>query len=448
MTTLLVVLVVAFALLGAPLFAVMSAAALVGFRTTETPLITTAIEIFRLAAQPTMITIPLFTFAGYLMAEAKTASRIVRVARAALGWMPGGLAVVTLAACAFFTTFTGASGITIIAIGGLLYPVLESDGYPERFSLGLITSSGSIGLLFPPSLPMILYGIVYGLTAQTPEAVMAGSFEIDKFFLAGIAPGLLLVGILSIYSVARGIRHKVPRSAFSLGELLAATWHAKWELPIPIFLLVMIFKGIITVGEAAAVTALYVLIVECFIYRDLKFWRDVPRVAREAMTLVGAIYIIICAAMCLTSYFVEADVPGRLYAFLDAYIDTRASFLLVLNVFLLIVGCLMDIFSAILLVVPLIVVAATKFGVDPYHLGIIFLVNLEIGYLTPPFGLNLFIASFRFQKPMVTVVHAVLPFIGLMLIALVVVTYVPWLTLGCLALLAKLLLAKPAPGVL
>ncbi|MEK6606153.1 MAG: TRAP transporter large permease [Myxococcota bacterium] len=443
MTTLLVAAVVLLALLGMPLFAAMAGGAMVGFRTTETPLISTAIEIFRLAAQPTMITIPLFTFAGYLMAEARTASRIVRVSRALLGWLPGGLAVVTLAACAFFTTFTGASGVTIIAIGGLLYPVLEKEGYPERFNLGLITSSGSIGLLFPPSLPMIIYGIVYGLS-QSPELAMAGAFEIDKFFLAGIAPGLVLVGTLSLFSVMTGIKHNVPRTAFAWGELGAALWEAKWEVPIPVFLLVMIFKGWITVGEAAAVTALYVLVVECFIYRDLKLFGDVPRVAREAMILVGAIFVIICAAMCLTAFFIEADVPGRLYALLDRYIDQRWSFLLVLNIFLLIVGCLMDIFSAILVVVPLITVSAQHFGVDPYHLGIIFLVNLEIGYLTPPFGMNLFIASFRFQKPLVTLVRAVLPFMGLMILVLVVVTYIPWLTVGLLAIIAKIFLGKAA----
>ncbi|HIA13342.1 MAG TPA: TRAP transporter large permease [Nitrospirales bacterium] len=436
----LVCLIILLGLFGAPLFAVLGALALLGFYTQGTDFAVVGIEFYKMTQQHILITIPLFTFAGYLMAEARTADRLVKVAQAALGWVPGGLAVVALLTCAFFGTFTGVSGVAIIAIGGLLYPILIKELYPESFSLGLLTSSAKIGLLFPPSIPLILYGIVYALSMQsTPEAMARGTFDIGTFFLAGLVPGLFLLLVVGGYCMFVGQRANVPRLPFHGKEVLRALWDAKWEVPIPFVLLGLIYGGIITIGEAAAVTALYVLVIEVWVYRDLKFFRDVPRIVRESTVLVGAIFLILAVSLSLTAFFVEAEVPQKIFELMKDYIHSPLTFLLVLNVFLLIVGAIMDIFSAIVVVLPLVAVVASQFGINPYHLGIIFLVNLEIGYLTPPVGINLFIASFRFGKPLVTLYWAVLPFIALLIICLLVITYVPALTVGSLEFILDLL---------
>jgi len=440
MILLLTLLFILLAILGAPLFAVIGALALLGFYTMGTDFSIIGIEFYKLTQQHILITIPLFTFAGYLMAEAKTADRFVRLARAALGWMPGGLAVVALMTCAFFGTFTGVSGVAIIAIGGLLFPVLIKELYPERFSLGLVTSSAQLGLLFPPSVPLILYGIIYSLSVQsTPEGMAKGTFDIGTFFLAGIVPGLFIGLVLAGYCMLVGTRQEVPKIPFQGRESMKALWDAKWEVPIPFVLLFLIYGGIITIGEAAAVTALYVLIIEVFVYKDLKPFKDLPRIVKESSILVGAIFIILGVSLCLTGFFVEAEVPQKIFEIMQQYIKSPLTFLLVLNIFLLIVGAIMDIFSAIVVVVPLISIVALQFGINPYHLGIIFLVNLEIGYLTPPVGINLFIASFRFGKPLSTLYWAVLPFIFLLLLCLLVITYVPALTVGSLDFLLGLL---------
>jgi len=427
-------------LLGAPLFAVLGAFALVGFYTQGTDFAVIGIEFYKLTQQHILITIPLFTFAGYLMAEARTADRLVRVARVAVGWLPGGLAVVALLTCAFFGTFTGVSGVAIIAIGGLLFPVLIKELYPEKFSLGLVTSSAKIGLLFPPSIPLILYGIVYALAVQsTPQAAAMGAFDIGTFFLAGLVPGLFIMLVVGGYCMYVGNRENIQRLPFQGKELLSAIWDAKWEVPIPFVLLGLIYGGIITIGEAAAVTALYVLVIEVWVYRDLKLFRDVPRIVRDSTILVGAIFLILAISMSLTAFFVEAEIPQKTFEIMKEYIQSPLAFLLVLNIFLLIVGAVMDIFSAIIVVLPLIAGIAMQFGVNPYHLGIIFLVNLEIGYLTPPVGMNLFIASLRFDKSVVTLYWAVLPFIALLIFCLLVITYIPSLTIGSLEFILDLL---------
>jgi tripartite ATP-independent transporter DctM subunit len=330
--------------------------------------------------------------------------------------MPGGLAIVALVTCAMFTAFTGASGVTIVALGGLLYPILVSEQYGERFSLGLVTTSGSLGLLFPPSLPIILYAVV-------------SKISVDRLFVAGIVPGILLLVALSFYCIRHGIRMNVPRTPFSFAGARKAIREAGWELPLPIVIIGGIYSGAFTATEAAAVTAFYVLIVEVFIYKDVKLFTDVPRVMKESMLLVGAILMIIGTAMGLTNYLVDDEVPMRLFEMTKTLISSPVVFLIILNLFLIVVGMMMDIFSAIIVVVPLIIPIAMAYGVDPVHLGIIFLANLEIGYLTPPVGLNLFISSLRFHKPVFTVVRSIIPFTIVLLIALVIITYVPSISL-------------------
>lgn len=416
MGTLVVVAILLLALFGAPLFVIMSTAALFSlyFVADINPAVAIA-EIYRLASAPTLLAIPLFTFAGYLLAESKAPERLVRLNRALFGSMPGGLALVTLVACAIFTSLTGASGVTIIALGGLLYPALMKDRYDERFSLGLLTSCGSLGLLFLPSLPLILYGLV-------------ASVNVDKLFLAGLIPGILLIVLLGIYSVLIGKKTNVARQKFQVKEALLSIKHAAWELPLPVIVIGGIFSGIITVSEAAAATAFYVFIIHLFIYRDVRF-RDLPKIMKESMVLVGAIIVILGCALGFTNFLIDQLVPQKALAYLQTHIHSKFTFLIMLNIFLLIVGCLMDMFSAIVVVVPLIVPIATSFGVDPVHLGIIFLTNLEIGYLTPPVGINLFIASSRFNKPVVTLYTASIPFLIVLLIGLIIITYWPDLSL-------------------
>jgi tripartite ATP-independent transporter DctM subunit len=410
---LIVLAIAVLALLGMPLFAVLAVIALLAFRAAGIDTAAVIIEMNRLATAPMLIAIPLFTFAGYLFAEAGSPRRLVRFSRAVLGWVPGGLALVALVACAVFTAFTGASGVTIIAMGGILMPALLAERYGERFTLGLLTTTGSLGLLFPPSLPVILYAYV----AQV---------SVDKLFLAGLLPGILLILMLGLYA-ARAARD-VPRHRFTTAEVWAAARGAAWELPLPLAVLGGIFSGIVTITEAAALTALYALVVEVFIYRDIPL-RGLPRIMKESTVLVGGILIILAAALGITNYLIDAEVPYAIFDWMQTFVQSKLVFLLMLNLFLLVVGCLMDIFSALIVVVPLIVPIAQGYGVDLLHLGIIFLVNLEIGYSTPPVGLNLFIASFRFRRPVAQLYRASLPFLLILLIALLIITYVPGLTL-------------------
>lgn len=406
------------ALIGTPLFTLFGAATISLFLgMPEGSWESVAIDVFsaKFAEDPNLMTIPLFTFAGYLLAESGTPARLVKVSRAWLGWMPGGLAAVCLMASAFFTTFTGGSGITIVAVGALLFPALMSENYPEDFSMGLVTTGGSLGLLFPPSVPLILYGIIGGLV-------------IDKILIAGILPGIVVVGVLVVYGGIVGLKYGVKRTGFDIKPALRELWVFKWEALIPIVLVGGFGSGLLRVHEACAFTAVYVLFIEVFIYRDITIRRDLPRVIVESMTLVGAILIIMATAIGFTGWMVQAQIPMQLLEWMESLVSSRFVFLLSLNLFLLVVGMLMDIFTAIVVVVPLLLPIAEHYEVDPYHMAIIFLLNLEIGYLTPPVGINLFISSIRFGKPVTYLYKAVLPFIGILTIALMIVTYVPIIT--------------------
>lgn len=408
---------------GIPLFVALAGLTMLGYVSSETDISTLIIEMNDVASAPALVAIPMFTFAGYLMAESGTPNRLVKVARAMVGWMPGGLAIVSVVACAFFTAFTGASGITIIALGGLLFPILQREGFPERFSLGLLTSGGSLGLLFPPSLPVILYAIV-------ASGAGGESVEVDKLFSAALIPGIVLVVFMGAYSALVGLRSdSVQRVPFSGKALVDGILEAKWEIPLPIIVLWGIYGGWLTVNEAATLTVLIVLVVECALYRDLSFLKDVPRIAQKSAVLVGAILLILGVALGLTNFLVLEEVPDKILEFIQSNVDSKVGFLISLNIFLLIVGCLLDIFSAIIVVVPLILPLAAAYDVNPYHLGVIFLANLEIGYMTPPVGMNLFLSAFRFKRSLPTLYLASIPFIIVLLAALMVITYVPELSL-------------------
>ena len=412
--------ILALALLRSPLFLVIGALALISFYSAEIDISVVVIEMSRLADTPLLVSLPLFIFVGILLSESKAPGRMLQFSRIFLGWLPGGLAVISLIVCAVFTAFTGASGVTIFALGGLLLPALLEEGYQERFSMGLITSSGSLGLLFPPSLPLILFGVI-------AEA------RIDHLFLAGILPGVLMLLLLIGYAVAKSPA-RVARPSYTAGEVLHGLRVIAWELPLPIILLGGIYGGLFVPGEAAAVTALYILFVEVIIHRDIPLKR-LPAVMSKSMVLFGGILVIIATSMASTNYLIDQQVPVRLFEFIRTFIDNKYTFLLLLNVFLLIVGMMLDIFSALVLIVPIILPIAEGYGVDPIHLGIIFLTNLQIGYCTPPVGLNLFLASYRFEKPIAELCYATLPFLGLLFITLLIITYFPWLSMVLIQLL-------------
>jgi C4-dicarboxylate transporter DctM subunit len=413
---LVLLLLIIIALLGAPLFAVFGAFVLFAFSVINADTSVIIISLYQIADTPILVAIPLFVFGGYVLAESKAPQRVVALFQAMFGWMRGGLAIVTLVACALFTSFTGASGVTIIALGGILYPILLKEKYPEKFSMGLVTASGSIGLLFPPSLPVILYGLVTRVS-------------IDQLFIAGLIPGILFILVLSFYSVKVGVSERVPKIPFSWSNVARAARDAAWEIPLPFLVVGGIDGGYFTATEAAAVTAFYVFVVEVFIYRDLHIFRDIPRVVKNSMILVGAEMAILGIAFALTNYFVDQQVPQMLLAMVQSAITSQTKFLLILNGFLLIVGMTMEMFPAILVVVPLILPIAQEFHVNPLHLGIIFLTNMEVAYLTPPFGLNLFLSSLRFGRPVFNIARSVGIFILLEFIALFLITYIPELSL-------------------
>lgn len=413
---LLSVLLVLLAILGAPLFAVIATSAMLGYQREGTDLMSMPLEIMSIADMPFLAAIPLFTFAGYLLSESNAPKRLVRLTGAILGWMPGGLAIVCLAACAFFTAFTGASGVTIIALGAILYPALKHDGYDDRFNLGLVTSSGSLGLLFAPSLPLILYGVV----AEVP---------IDDLFLAGLLPGFVMLVMLSGWSLWVNRHNRKPLGDFSWAELGGALKEAAWELPLPVIVLGGIYSGKIAVSEAAAVTALYVLIVEVFILREISL-PELPGVIRQSMALVGGILLILGVSIASTNYMISAGIPQMLLDLVAGMVSSQVTFLLLLLLFLLVLGAILDIFSAIVLVVPLILPIAAGYEVHPVHLGIVFLAAMQLGYLTPPVGLNLFIASYRFDKPIMHVYSATFPFLVILLLSVLLITFWPWLSLG------------------
>ncbi len=406
-------------LAGGPIFAALGGTAVLLFLAEGVPAAAVPAETYRLAVSPTLPAIPLFTLAGFLVAQGDASKRLLRVFHAFFGWLPGGTAVVVAVLCAFFTVFTGGSGVTILALGGLLFQAMKSDGYRENFSLGLLTASGSLGLLFAPALPLILYGIV----AEIP---------IRDLFVAGLVPGVLMLVLVAGWGVREGLRGGGGRQEFEWREAGASLWTAKWELALPFLVLGAIFSGLATLVEVSAMTAFYAFVVQSFVHRDLGIRKDLFRVTSECIVLLGGVLIILGVAMGLTNYFVDAQVPDRMLAWAKESIASPLVFLLVLNIFLLIIGCLMDIFSAIVVVVPLIVPIGLAFGIDPIHLGIIFVANLELGYLTPPVGLNLFLASYRFERPLLKIWRAAIPMLVILGIGVLLITYVPSLSLGLL----------------
>lgn len=419
------VLVIA-AILGAPIFVLLGGAGAIFFMSQgskPTVLLITAYQ--ELTGSAGLAAIPLFTLAGYLLAEGRSSERLLRLFRALFGWLPGGTAVATATLCAFFTLLTGGSGVTILALGGLLLPAMLKDGYSERFSIGMLTSAGSLGLLFPLSLPLILYAIIANLS-------------MEDLFIGGALPGLIMLGMLAIYGIREAVQQGAHRAPFSAGEALGALWEAKWEIGLPIVVMTALLGGYATPVESAAVAALYAFIMQRFVHRDLPSMGDVVRVSGDSVGLVGGVLIILAVAVGLTNYMINAQVPDALITWTTAHVSSPLMFLLALNVFLLVVGCLMDIFSAIVVVVPLITGVAEFYQVNPIHLGIIFVANLELGYLTPPLGLNLLVASVRFNRPALSVMRAAMPMLVILTIGVLLITYVPWLTLAPLQWLGRL----------
>jgi tripartite ATP-independent transporter DctM subunit len=410
------------ALVGAPVFVAMGGIALVLFFKDGVPVSAVSADIFRLMSSPTLPAVPLLTACGYVMAESQASQRLVRFFRALFGWLPGGVAILVAAVCALFTTFTGGSGVTIMALGGLLLPILLKDGYPEGFSLGLVTASGSLGLLLPPSLPVILYAVVASVPA-------------DSLYLAGLLPGLLLILIVAGYGMVVGRRIKSPRQPFALREALVSGWSAKWELSVP--LIGLFATGLTTMVEAAAVAFAYAIMVECFITRDIHPFRQLPQVLIKASVLCGAVLILLSSALGLTSWLVDAQIPDHLLTLVRAHIHSQHLFLLVLNVVLLVLGSVLEIYSAIVILAPLVAPIGAAFGVDPVHLGVVFLANLELGFLFPPAGLNLFLSSSRFGKPLPQLYRHVVPFLLILGAGTLAITYLPQMTVGVLRLLGK-----------
>jgi len=419
--------IVVAAVLGAPIFVLLGGIAVFASLTNGNKPVVLMIRFYeQLTTSTGLAAIPLFTFAGFLLAEGRSSERLLRVLRAWFGWAPGGTAGAAATLCAFFTLFTGGSGVTILVLGGLLLPTLVADGYRERFSIGLLTASGSLGLLFPLSLPLMLYGIVSQKAA------------IEDLFVGGVLPGLVMLALVAMLGIRESVRQATRRTPFEPREALASLWEAKWELLLPIFVLVTFFGGVATLVESAPMAALYTLVVQRFIHRDLPTMKDVLRVMSDCVALVGGVLLILGVAAGLTDYFMDADVPTHLIQWTQSHVHSRIVFLLALNVFLLLVGTVMDIFSAIVVVVPLILPLADAYQINPVHLGIIFIANLELGFLHPPLGLNLLLASIRFKKPVLEVTWATLPMLGILAIGVLLITYVPWLTTGILEMIGRM----------
>lgn len=413
---LVVTLLILLALVGAPLFTVLAAGALLASFSAEIAPDIIIIEMNRLSASPNMIALPLFILAGVIMANGGAPNRLVAFYRANFGFLPGGIAVVALISCAFFTMFSGASGVTILALGGLLYPILKNEGYSQNFSLGLLTTSGSLGLLFPPSLAIIIYAIVANVI-------------IEEMFLAGLLPGLLLIIMLAIYSAYTGRLHQVKRHPFIAAEAIKTGKNCLFDLLLPVAIVIGIFGGYVSLTEAAAVTATYILFIETVIYKTISIKKQGLNLVTEASLLFGSLIIILLVALGLTNLLIDAQLPMILLEFIEQFVDSKLEFLILLNLFLLLVGAVMDIYSALLVVVPLLLPLAIRYDIHPIHLGIIFLANLEIGYSTPPIGINLFIASQRFKKSVLTLFRAAMPFLLIMLVWLLAITYLPDLSL-------------------
>lgn len=409
-------------ILGAPIFTALGGTALIMLWSIGEPVAPILLKHYQLTVNAMLPSLPLFTLAGYFLAEGGAAKRLVRFFQAWFGSLRGGPAIVTTLVCAFFTSFTGASGATILALGGVLMPVLLAAKYSERASIGLLTGAGSLGMLFPPCLPPILYAIVASSGNQV-------SISIKEIFLGGLLPGLLLVGLTALWGLWIGGRGQATdRKPFEAREALSATWGAKWELLVPVVALVSLFSGFATPVEAAALTAFYTFLVSAVIQRDLKLWSDVPRVMTDCGLLMGGVLLIIGVALGFTHYLVDAQIPDHAVEWATANIHSKWVFLLLLNFILLAIGGLVEIYAAIVVVVPLLVPIGIAFGIDPIHLGIIFLVNMELGFLAPPVGINLLLSSYRFDKPMLQVTRAALPMLGVMFIGVLLITYIPWFT--------------------
>jgi tripartite ATP-independent transporter DctM subunit len=425
-------LVLAAFLVGAPVFVAMSGFAMVLFFREAVPLGTTPLQAvasvptatFNLVSSATLPAIPLLTVAGYVLAEGGAAARLVRAYKALFGWMPGGLAVMAVFVCALFTTFTGASGVTILALGGLILPSLLKEGYPEDFSVGLVTAAGSLGLLFPPSLPVILYAVVAGAA-------------IDHLFLAGLLPGFFMIVLVAAYGVVVGVRARAPRQPVEVREALSSIWAAKWDLGLPTLVVIAVGSGFATIVEAAALAAAYSIVVELLVFRSIHPTRDLPRVLVHAAALVGSVLILLGTALGLTSWFVDAEIPTRLVAWMQTHVQSPAVFLLLLNAVLLVLGSVLEIYSAIIVLAPLVAPLGQAYGIDPIHLGVVFLANLELGFLLPPMGLNLFLSATRFRKPLPYVYRKAFPFLLIMSVGVLAITYFPAITTGFLSLFAR-----------
>ena len=410
-----IVILISLCLIGAPLFAVIAASAMFGYSSEDIDLMALIIEIIGLADMPFLSAIPLFTISGYLLSESNAPKRLVKLTNAILGWMPSGLAIVSLIACAFFTAFTGASGVTIIALGAILYPALTQAGYPDKFNLGLITTSGSLGLLFAPSLPLILYGVV-------------AEVSIDDLFKAGILPGFLMISMLIMYSFKANKNLSTSLNRFKPSQMMEAIKESIWEIPLPFIVLGGIYSGFFAISEAAAVTALYVIIIEVIVLKEIKI-SDLPIIMRESMLLVGGILLVLSVSLASTNYMIDSGIPERIFNIVSEVISSKYSFLALLLLFLIILGALLDIFSAIVLVVPILLPIAAQYQIDPIHLGIIFLATMQLGYITPPVGINLFIVSFRFEKSIIDVYSSTIPFFVILLFSVILITFWPTLTL-------------------
>ncbi len=414
--------------LGTPIFALLGGIAMVAFFSEGSRPIVPLIKAYEelTSSSANLAAIPLFTLTGFLLAEGKSSQRLLHALRAVFGWAPGGTAVAAATLCAFFTLFTGGSGVTILALGGLLLPALRQEGYRERFAIGLLTASGSLGLLFPLSVPLILYGIV------------AQNAAIEDLFLGGLIPGILMLGLIAALGVREAVRTGAPRTPFRMAAMFSGLWEAKWELLLPVVVLTALLGGYATTSESAAIAALYAFLVQRFIHRDLPTMGHVFRVASDSVALVGGVLLILSVAVGLTNCLVNAQIPMMLIEWTQSHIASKVLFLLALNIFLLLVGTVMDIFSAIVVVVPLIVPLAQVYDIGLVHLGVIFIANLELGYLHPPLGLNLLLASYRFKKPVLEVTLATLPMLGVLAIGVLLITYVPWLTEGLLRMMGRM----------
>ena len=402
-------------IIGTPLFSVIAASVMFGYASQEIDLMAIVIEIIGISDMPFLSAIPLFTLSGYLLSESNAPKRLVALTDVFLGWMPSGLAIVSILACALFTAFTGASGVTIIALGAILYPALKEDGYSDKFNLGLITTSGSLGLLFAPSLPLILYGVI-------------AEVSIDNLFKAGILPGLMMIILLSFYSFSVNAKNSKSGRSFNLKKALITLKECAWEIPLPFLVLGGIYSGFFAISEAAALTALYVFIVEVVILKEIKFI-DLPSLMRESMIMVGGILIVLAVSLASTNYMIDSGLPQKIFGLVSEVVDDQITFIILLLLFLIILGAILDIFSAIVLVVPILLPIAEMYEINQIHLGIIFLSTMQLGYLTPPVGINLFIASYRFDRSIIDVYSSTIPFFLILLISVILIAFLPSLSI-------------------